>query len=454
MEPQEGKMADTPRSDTISTKQARIAKLARQMPGTALTSLSHHIDLDWMYEAYRQTRKDGAKGVDGQGSEEFAQDLEGNLAELLNRAKSGSYRAPAVRRVYIPKDGGKKTRPIGIPTFADKVLQRAVKMVLEPVYEQDFLDCSYGFRPGRSQHQALQALWNGLMDMKGGWVLDLDIQNFFGELGHREVQRLLRQRVTDGVVCRLIGKWLNAGVMEKGSISYPERGTPQGGVISPLLSNIYLHEVLDQWFAKDVMPRLKGRAFMIRFADDAVLCFELEEDAHRVMAVLPKRLERFGLKQHPDKTRLVRFQRPPLRPPGRRAGPRPGTFDLLGFTHYWGRSRRGAWVIQRRTSRTRLSRALRAIAQWCRRNRHLPVKEQHLILVSKLRGHYNYYGITGNGKALAVFLHFSGRIWRKWLSRRSQRARMSWERFERLLLRYPLPPPVVVHSVYRRSANP
>jgi retron-type reverse transcriptase len=198
MEPQEGKMAGTPRSETISTKRTRIAKLARQMPGTALTSLSHHIDLDWMYEAYRQTRKDGARGVDGQGSEEFAQDLEGNLAELLNRAKSGRYRAPAVRRVYIPKDGGRKTRPIGIPTFGDKVLQRAVKMVLEPVYEQDFLDCSYGFRPGRSQHQALQALWTGLMDMKGGWVLDLDIQNFFGELDHRELQRLLRQRVTDG----------------------------------------------------------------------------------------------------------------------------------------------------------------------------------------------------------------------------------------------------------------
>ena len=187
MEPQEGKMAGTPRSETISTKRTRIAKLARQMPGTALTSLSHHIDLAWMHEAYRQTRKDGAPGVDGQGAEEFAQDLEGNLVELLNQAKSGSYRAPAVRRVHIPKDGGRKTRPIGIPTFGDKVLQRAVKMVLEPVYEQDFLDCSYGFRPGRSQHQALQALWTGLMDMKGGWVLDLDIQNFFGELDHREL---------------------------------------------------------------------------------------------------------------------------------------------------------------------------------------------------------------------------------------------------------------------------
>jgi group II intron reverse transcriptase/maturase len=417
------------------------------MPGTALTSLSHHIDLDWMYEAYRQTRKDGAQGVDGQTAEQFAQNLEENLESLLNQAKSGNYRAPAVRRVHIPKGKGDKTRPIGIPTFGDKVLQRAIKMVLEPVYEQGFLDCSYGFRPGRSAHQALEKLWHGLMDMNGGWVLDLDIQNFFGELDRRVLQRLLRQRVTDGVVRRLIGKWLHAGVMEEGIISYPERGTPQGGVISPLLSNIYLHEVLDRWFIEDVEPRLRGQGFMIRYADDVVMCFEREDDALRGKVALAKRLERFGLKMHPDKTRLVRFLRPPRHGNG---SDRPGTFDMLGFTHHWGRSRKGAWVVKRRTSRTRLSRALRAIAQWCRRCRHLPVRQQHPILVSKLRGHYGYYGITGNGEALGDFLHFVTRIWRKWLTRRSRSTRMPWDRFNRLLERYPLPSPVVVHSIYGR----
>jgi len=225
-------------------------------------------------------------------------------------------------------------------------------------------------------------------------------------------------------------------------------------VISPLLSNIYLHEVLDQWFAKDVKPRLKGGAFMIRFADDAVLCFEREEDARRVMSVLPKRLARFGLRLHPDKTRLVRFKRPPAGPRGPWSGKKPGTFDMLGFTHYWGRSRRGYWVVMRRTAPERMSRALRKITRWCRWARHMPVKKQHSILVSKLRGHYNYYGITGNGKAIASFFYFVKRIWRKWLDRRSQRARMKWKRFNRLLQRYPLPPPVVVHSIYKRSANP
>jgi group II intron reverse transcriptase/maturase len=448
-------MEGTPRPTTVSTKQQRIAELAKQMPETALTSLSHHIDLDWMREAYRCTRKDGAVGIDGQSAKEFAANLEENLEDLLNRAKSGRYRAPAVRRVHIPKEKG-KTRPLGIPTFADKVLQRAVAMALEPVYEQDFLDCSYGFRPGRSAHQALQALWDGTMRMGGGWVLDVDIQSFFDELDRRQLQQILSQRVTDGVVKRLVGKWLNAGVMEDGRIHRSATGTPQGGVISPLLANIYLHEVLDLWFEREVRPRMRGRAFMVRYADDVVLCFEREVDARRVLAVLAKRLGRFGLTLHPEKTRLVRFTRPPQ---GGGGGPRdtsqePGTFELLGFTHYWGRSRKGRWVVKRRTSRKRFSRALRQLARWCRKARHLPVREQHRLLVQKLRGHFAYYGVTGNADALARFQLYAGKIWRKWLNRRSQRARMHWEKFKRLLRRYPLPPPVVVHSVYRRTANP
>ena len=280
-------MADRPRSETISTRQRKIAELARQAPELGITSLNHHIDLDWMQEAYRRTRKDGAVGVDGQTAEEYAEHLDENLQSLLDRAKSGRYRAPAVRRVHIPKGEG-KTRPIGIPSFEDKVLQRAVAMVLEPIYEQDFLDCSYGFRPGRSAHQALGADRDQLMAMGGGWVVELDVQGFYDTLDKRQLREFVGHRVRDGVVLRLIGKWLNAGVLEDGAVTYPETGTPQGGVISPLLANIYLHEVLDGWFERDVKPRLKGRAFLVRYADDAVFGFAYEEDARRVLDVLPK----------------------------------------------------------------------------------------------------------------------------------------------------------------------
>ena len=443
-------MKGIPMPDSISPKQQRIAELARQMPDTALHSLSHHIDQDWMHEAFRRTRKDGARGVDGQSGTEYAANLEANLEALLTRAKTGDYRAPPVRRVHIPKGKG-KTRPLGIPTFEDKVLQRAAVMALEPVYEQDFLPCSYGFRPGRSAHQALDALWKGLMRMDGGWVLDVDIRGFFDALDHRHLQRILRQRVTDGVLVRLVGKWLNAGVMEDGALRRPKTGAPQGGVISPLLSNIYLHEVVDVWFESMVKPRLRGHGFLIRYADDFVLCFEQEEDARRVMEVLPKRLGKYGLDLHPDKTRLVRFERPPRprgpKPPRRED--RPETFDLLGFTHYWGLSREKRWIIKRKTAKDRFARTVRAIAEWCRRNRCVPIRDQHAILSRKLHGHYAYFGITGNGEALVRLRYEVVRIWRKWLSRRSQRAWLSVEKFGALMRRYPLPAARVVNSIYR-----
>jgi len=323
-------------------------------------------------------------------------------------------------------------------------------MVLGAVYESDFRDGSYGFRPGRSAHQALQVLWKGLMDMGGGWVLELDIERFFDTLDHPKLREILRQRVQDGVLLRLIGKWLRAGVLEEGRLMHPEAGTPQGGVISPLLANVFLDTVLDGWFEDVVKPRLRGRAFFVRYADDAVLVFEREEDARRVLVVLPKRLAKYGLSLHPEKTRLVAFRRP------RRGGgtPRPETFDFLGFTHYWGRSRRGVPAVLRKTARDRFTRSLRAVAQWCRRHRHLPVAEQQRELGQKLRGHYAYYGITGNHPALSRFYRAAERVWRQWLDRRSHRARMSWERFWRLKARYPLPPPRVVHSAYRLAANP
>ena len=336
-----------PRSSSregISTKQVAIAELARKAPQMVLTTLAHHIDAQWLLEAYRRTRRSAAAGVDGVTAEQYEVNLTENLESLLDRLHTGRYRAPAVRRVHLPKPGG-KTRPIGIPTLEDKVLQRAVLMVLEPVYEQDFLDCSYGFRPGRGAHQALEALWRSLMDYGGGWVIDLDIQSFFDQVGHNHLRDFLDGRVRDGVIRRTIGKWLRAGVMEEGVVRYPESGTPQGGVASPLLANIYLHEVLDVWFEQEVKPRLRGRAALVRYADDATLTFEREEDARRVLRVLPKRLGRFGLKLHPEKTRLVDFRRPR----GSRRNGAGRTFEMLGFTHLWGKAELDAgWSNARR----------------------------------------------------------------------------------------------------------
>lgn len=443
MELEEGKMAGTPSPTTVSTQLQQIATLARQAPDMAFTTLAHHIDLEWLKEAYRRTRKDGAAGVDGQSAQQYAQALEGNLQVLLDRAKSGTYRAPPVKRVHIPKGDGKSTRPLGIPTFEDKVLQRAVAMVLEAIYEQDFLPCSYGFRPGKSAHQALQHLWETLMQTEGGWVLEVDIRKFFDTLDHGQLRKLVQHRVRDGVLLRLIGKWLNAGVLEEGEMTYPDKGTPQGGVISPLLANIYLHEVLDVWFEQEVKPRMKGRAELIRYADDFVICFEQEEDARRVMEVLPKRFEKYGLTLHPEKTQLIEFR--PSRPGDK--GRRPRSFDLLGFTHYWGKSRWGKPVVKRKTAASRFSRGVKRIAEWLRRNLHRPVEEQHRELSSKLQGHYSYYGITGNSTALKSYMREVVLRWYKWLARRSQRG-TSVEAFQRLLKRLPLPNPRVVHSVY------
>jgi RNA-directed DNA polymerase len=428
----------------VSTKQQRIAELAKQQPEMSFTSLNHYLDVDWLREAYRRLRKASAPGYDGQTVADYGKDLEANLQSLLDRAKSGTYFAPPVRRVHIPKGTGNETRPIGIPATEDKLLQRAVGMLLEPIYEQDFLACSYGFRPKRSAHGALSDLWNQCTRGEVQWLLDMDISKFFDTLEPSHLRSFLQHRVRDGVITRLIGKWLNAGVLEEGVLHYPEAGTPQGGSISPLLSNVYLHYVLDQWFAQEVKPRLRGRAFMIRFADDAVMGFEFQEDAEKVLRVLPKRFGKYGLTIHPDKTRLVAFGRP-----RGTQGKRPGTFDFLGFTHYWGKSRWGKWIVKQKTARQRLSRGLGRIDEWCRRNRHEPVVAQHRELCQKIRGHYAYYGITGNGLWLKKFNQGVRRIWQKWLHRRSRTpSDMPWDRFVCLMERYPFPPIRVVHSVY------
>jgi len=428
-------MTSTQELESVSTKIQRIAELAKRHPDRSFVSLSHHIDLHWLWEAYERIRKDGAPGIDGVTAEAYEQDLLSHLQRLLEAVKSGSYKAPPVRRVWIAKADGNKTRPIGIPTLEDKILQRAVVMILEAIYEQDFLEVSYGFRPNRSAHQALDTVWTGLSRMGGGWVLEIDIKSYFDRMDHSHLRRFLERRVRDGVLRWLIDKWLKAGVLEDGQLSYREEGTPQGGVVSPILANLYLHHVLDTWFEGEVKPRLVGASSLVRYADDAVLMFANEADARKVLAVLPKRFARFGLELHPTKTRLVHF----IPPTNRKEGEQ-GTFDLLGFTHYWGKSRRGLWVIKRKTAGDRLSRSLKRIKRWCRRHRHDRLKEQHEALSRKLKGHYAYYGIVGNRPALFRFREEAVRIWVKWLGRRSQRP-LTWATAAKILHAHPLPDP-------------
>jgi group II intron reverse transcriptase/maturase len=404
-----------------------------------------------MYCAYELTRKDGAKGIDGVGAEEYEVGLWEKLEKLVDRLKSGLYRAPAVKRVYIPKAGSTEKRPIGIPTYEDKILQRAVQLVLEPIYEGEFYDFSYGFRPGKSAHQCLNRIWKQGMGINGGYIIDMDISKyanlrFDDTIPHEKLREILGQRVSDGVIQRIIGKWLNAGVMEAGNLEYPGKGTPQGGVISPLLSNIYLHEVLDKWFVKTVQPLLKGKSFMVRYADDAIIGCEQKEDADRIMKVLALRFAKYGLTSdfsplHPEKTKLVDFKKP-----DGDSHKGSGSFTFLGFKHYWTKSRKGQWMVGRKTDGKRFSRAIKTIAQWCRENRHIPKKEQHEKLALKLRGHYAYYGISLNFDSIAQMYHQVKRIWFKWLNRRSRQKELNWEQFGSYLQHFPLPQPRIVHS--------
>jgi group II intron reverse transcriptase/maturase len=418
----------------VSTQRYKLAKLATAYPDRCFTTLHQYLTVEWLEQAYGQTRKGGATGIDNQTAAEYEQHLESRLQDLLDRVKSGTYKAPPVKRAYIPKAGG-KPRPIGIPTFEDKLLQRAIVMLLGSIYEQDFLDCSYGFRPKRSCHGALKALKTSLQQ-GGTYIIELDIQSFFDKLDKQQLRAMLQHRIGDGVIKRLINKWLKAGVLENGQVSYSETGTPQGGVISPLLANIYLHEVLDKWFENEVKPRLQGKGELIRFADDAVLVFSNARDCERVMEVLGKRFNRFGLQLHPDKTCQLKFT------------PREGqAFDFLGFTHYWGQTRNGRWTIRRKTAKSRQRRALKAIHQWCKRNRHVPIADQHKQLCRKISGHYSYFGISGNYRSLSSLRYWAEQLWLKWLKRRSQKAKFNWGRGALILDRYPLPKARILHPL-------
>jgi group II intron reverse transcriptase/maturase len=420
----------------MSPRLLKVRERAKQDPDGCFFSLAHLIDEEALQRAYRSLRKDAAVGVDGITKEQYGQELEGNVRSLLERLKAMRYRHQPIRRVHIPKERG-KTRPIGISCTEDKVVQAAVREVLEAVYEPIFREVSYGFRPGRSAHDALRALDRMLLSGVK-WIVEADIESFFDSIDRSMLMEMLRARVADGSLLRLIGKCLHVGVLDGEEFSKPEEGTAQGSVLSPLLGNVYLHHVLDLWFERDVQPRLQGKAYLIRYADDFVIGFEREDDAKRVMEVLGKRFERFGLRLHPEKTRMLPFERPR---PGSTGGKGPATFDFLGFTHYWRKSRSGRWVPGLKTRTARLRRAIKAVADFCRSHRHKPVKEQHAALTRRIVGHFNYFGVNGNFRSLQLLVRGAVRAWHKWLNRRSQRARLSWKRFTDVLRDFPLPKP-------------
>jgi RNA-directed DNA polymerase len=412
-------MPDALMSETMSPGLLKVVERAKTEPEGRFHSLAHLLDVPARMRAYRRMRKDAAVGVDGVTKEQYGQDLERNLHTLHERLVSKRYRHQPIRRVHIPKDKG-KTRPIGISAFEDKLVQDAVREVLEAIYEQDFMACSFGFRPKRGAHDALRALDQIAHRGKVSWILEADIVSFFDSLDRTKLREMLQIRVADGSLLRLLGKCLHVGVLDGAEYSEPETGTAQGSVLSPLLGNVYLHYVLDLWF-------------------------ELQDDAERVLDVLEKRMGRFGLTLHPDKTRLLPFRRPPAAQTG---GKGPATFDFLGFTLHWRRARSGRWGRMCKTRHARLRRAVQNVAEGCRRHRHLPVKAQHAALTRRIRGHFNYFGVSGNFRSLLMLVAEAKRAWFKWLRRRSQQAHLTWERFGEMLKRFPLPRPRIMVRIW------
>src|SRR6202521_1078655 len=428
----------------MSTKIDRISELAREDSKRQFYSIAHMITPEALNAAFRGLRKKASAGVDGVTYEEYERDVARNIQTLHERLKNGKYQAQPLRRVYILKEDGKQ-RPLSIPALEDKIVQKAVLEILNAIYEQDFLECSYGFRPGRGPHQALDEVGRVICTRPTGWILEIDITAYFDSIVRQQLMELIEKRVRDRSVLHLIRKWIQTGVIEEGRLLVSETGTGQGQTISPLLANIYLHYVLDEWFENEVKPRLKGTAHEIKFADDAVLCFQYREDAEKVMEVLPKRFAKYGLTLHPEKTRLVDFGRF-AEERAKRQGKKPATFDFLGFTHICARSRKGKFTVKVRTMKKRLRRGLKAIADWCRENRHDPVEEQQQTLNAKLRRHYQYYGRPPNYKSIMQFYREVCSTWRKWLSRRTRRVWLTWEKYVELLRRHPLLFPRIAHS--------
>jgi group II intron reverse transcriptase/maturase len=439
---------DRPRAQTrldLQSALERVREAAVRDRELRFTNLWFHVcEVERLREAYLALKRDAAPGIDGVTWREYGRSLEENLRDLSARLKSGAYRAKPVKRVYIPKPDGRQ-RPLGVTALEDKLAQRATVEVLSAVYETDFLGFSYGFRPGRSAHQALDALAVGIQTRPVNWVLDADIRGFFDAIDHECLMGLVERRIVDVRATRHIRKWLNAGVLEKGKLEVQEAGTPQGSSLSPLLANIYLHYAFDLWANEWRRERARGTVTIVRYADDFLVGFEHRDEAERFLAELRERLAGFHLELHPEKTRIVAF--------GRRAddewrggsGPKPGTFDFLGFTHTCDRTRTaGRFIVLRQTMRKRLTAKLAAMKQWLRKHLHDPVPLVGAHLERVIRGHVQYYGVPRNGPALRAFIKGLARLWYMALRRRSQKTRMTWNRMYRLL-RAHFPPPRIVH---------
>lgn len=431
---------------------ARVNTAAHRAAQTRFTALLHHVDRAALERAFRRQRRQASAGVDGMTVAAYEQNLEGNLQDLCTRLHTGRYRPQPVRRVFIPKaDGGQ--RPLGVPTLEDKIVQGAVAEVLSAIYEADFLGFSYGFRPGRNPHMALDALHTAIMSQRVNWVLDADIRSFFDSVDHEWLLRMLAHRIADPRILQLIKLWLRAGVLESDVWHETDRGTPQGAGISPLLANVFLHYILDLWVHQWRRRYARGRVVIVRYADDFVMGFEKEADAREMLSALKERLAGFGLALHEDKTRLIEFGRLPALARRQRGERRPGTFAFLGFTHYCGWTRDGRFIVKRKTQAKRLARKLVALRQEMKRRMHQPIAEQHLWLCQVLRGHYGYYGVPHNYPALSAFLQAVRRIWYHVLRHRSQKARcLTWDRFKALVLRYTLPTPKITRPWAERPA--
>jgi len=423
----------------MSLKLDRLAELAREDPGRRFHSIAHFLIAKVLYEACFSLRKDASAGVDGLTHAEYARDAHENIRKLHERLKSKTYRAQPLRRIYIPKEDGTQ-REISIPALEDKIVQKATVDLLSAIYEQDFYECSYGFRPGRGAQDALDEVGRVICTQSTDYVVEIDIASYFNSIVREQLMAMIEKRISDASILRLIRKWINVGVIDEGRLLVSNTGTGQGQIISPLLANVYLHVILDEWFEKEVKPRLRGKAFEVRYADDAALFFQYREDAQKVFEVLPKRFARFGLTLHPEKTRLIEFGRSAYRK-AQRTGVKPETFDLLGFTHLATRSRRGNFTVHVKTMKKRLRRSLNAISVWCQKHRHDDVELQWKSLNAKLRGHYEYYGRPTNYRSLLQFHRGVRRIWRKWLNRRTRGKTLTWKNYQNLLDRLPLLPP-------------
>lgn len=427
--------------EPVATKLRRIAEKARKEPLFKFTSLYHLMNEELLRECFQRLREDAAAGIDNVTKEEYAENLDANLTNLTERLHRMAYIPQPVRRKYIPKPGSAKQRPLGIPCFEDKLVQAGMVRILEAVYEQDFIEDSYGFRPGRSCHKALRALSETVEGQPVNHVAEADIKGFFDNVNQEWLMKFLAHRIGDKRIQRMVKRFLKAGVAEDGSITVSDEGTPQGGVISPLLANIYLHYALDLWFEKVYRKKCSGYARMIRYADDFVVCFQYKMDAERFGRELRIRLGKFGLEVEPTKTRVMEFGRFAVQNAKAR-GEKPATFDFLGFTHYCGTRRDGTgFRMKRVTTRKRFTAKVKAFKEWLRKARTLKTKELWATAQAKLRGHYAYYGVTDNSSGIKRFAAEAEKLLFKWLNRRGKRGCLNWERFCEMLKRFPLPQP-------------